>query len=74
MNRLVTSLIILFLLPIDSKGTYNSRMYTYFSDVCEFHNGFISYVSQTIDEAEVNKNRFAQDHYVHLTDKFVVPA
>ena len=33
--------------------------------------GFNSFVSQTIDEAEVDKNRFA---YVHLTDKFAVPA
>jgi hypothetical protein len=72
MNRLVDSLIMLFLLPIDSKGTHHSRMYMYFSYVCEFHIDF--HLSQTIDEAEVNKNYFAQDRYVHLTDKFVVPA
>jgi hypothetical protein len=63
----------LFLLPTDSKGTHHPRMYMYFSDICEF-NIDLFHLSQTIDEAEVNKHRFAQDHYVHLIDKFVVPA
>ena len=75
MNRLVGLLIMLFLLLIDSKGTHHSRMYMHLT---LWHLrilfGIISLLSQTIDEAEVGKNRFAQSHYVHLTDKCVVPA
>jgi hypothetical protein len=71
MNRLVDCLIILILLLIDPKGTNNSRMYHLRR--LPILRAIISLISQTIDEAEVNRNHSAQDYHVHPADRFAVP-
>jgi hypothetical protein len=58
----------LILLFIDPKGTHNSRMYHLRRP--RILRAIISIISQTIDEAEVNRNH--SDH-VHPADGFAVP-
>jgi hypothetical protein len=71
MNRLGDCLITPILLLIDPKGTNNSRMYHLRR--LRILRAILSITSQTIDEAEVNRNHSDQDYHVHLADRFAVP-